>query len=520
MKNSLFRLGALALIASSFSAYSAEPILECSNQATEKARALFLDHYQRKDYDAAYYALYLYTDACPNQFGALASEQALWLLSDYALVATKFEKAERCNQASELIQASSNNRTEGLERAFQTNLSLCSVQQLEKQTEQYFSRSSCAHDKSMLTLPVSWQARFAGYQNVECIGPKTLKPNEQLHLLVKNETGGLDKVTIKTDQAIEGEQTRLLFLDEDKPVILANLFNPKGSETLQPADKPIEYLTARNAQPSPQQLAQVKAINKGMSLIIADKGAQASQEYMEKMKSHVASDFTVNSNATWYGKELVTEQSFSSSTSYVVAQYDGQVKVIFSRVSSPEIRQLDLLTGEESLLYTMPADVQVSAVSGSKVYLTYYDDRLDAWEIDLGQDEIKALPTDNPPNKITGYASDFVPSSDGKAYITASDSALKVESNQHDSIIIDDVYNGWVINNLGWGIDNYEFYFDNSSAYACIWRADLLEKRLERIVPIEDAVRPYAFRIGNVPYVLYSRYWEKKLFIASPKPTN
>ncbi|WP_260258612.1 hypothetical protein [Vibrio intestinalis] len=518
MKNSLFRLGALALIASSFSAYSAEPILECSDQATAKARALFLDHYKREDYNAAYYSLYLYTDACPNQFGSQANEQSLWLLSDYALVATKFNESKRCNEAAALVQATSRKLGDNIEQAFQTNLSLCSIKQIEQQTEQYFSRSSCAHDKSMLALPASWQSSFAGYENAVCIGPKTLKPNEPLNLLVKNSSGDLDKVAIQTDQTIEDEQTRLLFLDEDKPMILANMFNPTSAETLQPA-KPIEYLTARHKPLSAQQQAQVKTINTGMSLIIADDNAQATLEYMESMKSSVADDLTVDSNATWQGKELVTEQPFSSSTSYAVAQYDNQVKVVFSRISSPEVRQIDLLTGEESLLFTAPVDLKVSAVKGSKVYLTYYDDRKDAWFIDLSQDEIKALPAENPPHIITGYASDYVTSPQGDAVVTASEGALKIEGRQGNSVVINDVYNGWVINNLGWGTDNYEFYFDNSSAYACIWRADLLEKRLERIVPIEDAVRPYAFRIGNVPYVLYSRYWEKKLFIASPNLT-
>lgn len=518
MKKSLFRLSALALIASSFSAYSSEPILECSDQATAKARALFLDHYKRKDYTAAYYSLYLYTDACPELFGRSANEKSLWLISDYALVATKLGDPQRCDEAAALVYATSPKRKESIERAFQTNLSVCAVQQIEKQTEQSYSRRSCEQDKSMLALPQAWNAAFAGYDNVECIGPKTLTPDSQLNVLIKNDDGKYRKEVIQPDQTITGNKTRLLFLDEEKPLILANVFNPADANTPQPIDQPVEYLTARNTQQSQQQIEQIDIINRDMALIVADQQAQGSIEYMESMKALVVPGFTVDSNATWVGKELVTAKPFSSSNSYAVAQYDNQVKVIFSHTSSPEVREIDLLTGKESLLFTAKANVKISAIIGSKIYLDQYNESPKVIMLDLRQDELKAVPAVNPPVQITGYASDPITSPDGNAQLNTDGGMLKIEDSKGSSIVISDVYNGWVINNLGWGVDNYEFYFDNSSAYACIWRADLLEKRLERIVPIEDAVRPYAFRIGNVPYVLYTRYWEKKLYLASPNP--
>ncbi|MGD8110492.1 hypothetical protein [Vibrio sp. TRT 17S01] len=523
MKKSPFRLNVLAALVLSFPVYSAGPTFECSDQATEKARALFLKHYKRKDYAAAYYSLYLYTDTCPELFRWSANEKSLWLISDYALVATKLADPQRCEEAARLVHATSPIRKESIEQAFLTNLSICSVQQIERQTQQIYSRRTCKQDKSMLALPEAWNATFAGYDNVECVGPKTLTPDSNLSVLTKNIEGKFEKSAIQPDQNIEDGKTRLLFLDEAKPSILVNVFNPADANSSQPTDKPVEYLTARNTEQSQQQIDQVDIVNRGMTFIVADKQAQASVEYMESMKASVMPGLTVDFNATWIGKELVTERPFSSSNSYAVAQYDNQVKVIFSYFSSPEVRMIDLLTGKESVLFVAKSDIRVSSVIGSKVYLSQNNDPQNTLMIDLRQDELKAVLAVNPPQKITGHASGSIPSPHGDAKLTLDDGVLKIEDTQGTSVVINirkgnNGWSGWLINYLGWGVDNYEFYFDNSSAFACIWRADLLNKRLERIVPVEDAVKPYAFRIGNVPYVLYTHVSENKLYLASLNP--
>lgn len=51
-------------------------------------------------------------------------------------------------------------------------------------------------------------------------------------------------------------------------------------------------------------------------------------------------------------------------------------------------------------------------------------------------------------------------------------------------------------------------YFDNSSDLACIWRIDLVNKQLSKIVPEHDTTAPYPIDLGinNLEAILYTQH--------------
>ncbi len=73
------------------------------------------------------------------------------------------------------------------------------------------------------------------------------------------------------------------------------------------------------------------------------------------------------------------------------------------------------------------------------------------------------------------------------------------------NILFKQVYSGdWSIQRVIWSDDSGAVYFDNSGSVACIWKYDLAERRLQKIVPEHSAVKPVFLRYGGKDYILYS----------------
>ncbi|ROL75945.1 lysozyme inhibitor LprI family protein [Pseudomonas vranovensis] len=64
---------------------------------------------------------------------------------------------------------------------------------------------------------------------------------------------------------------------------------------------------------------------------------------------------------------------------------------------------------------------------------------------------------------------------------------LTGDSNPYDRVMDKDA-GGWSLVNPTWSPTRPVLYFDNNGGFACIWRVDLVTKRLEKIVPEHEAV--------------------------------
>mgnify|MGYP006951080308 CR=1 FL=1 len=73
---------------------------------------------------------------------------------------------------------------------------------------------------------------------------------------------------------------------------------------------------------------------------------------------------------------------------------------------------------------------------------------------------------------------------------------------------------GWVIANLIWSKPRPVLYFDNNGSLACIWRADLENKVLTKIVPEHEAVSPYPLEFLGREAIVYLDKNEIKFAIA------
>lgn len=66
----------------------------------------------------------------------------------------------------------------------------------------------------------------------------------------------------------------------------------------------------------------------------------------------------------------------------------------------------------------------------------------------------------------------------------------------------------WMIGGTIWSTNQPLMYFDNSSDYACIWRVDMVNKQLSKIVPEHDTKAPYPLntQIDGLEAILYTEY--------------
>ncbi len=87
-------------------------------------------------------------------------------------------------------------------------------------------------------------------------------------------------------------------------------------------------------------------------------------------------------------------------------------------------------------------------------------------------------------------------------------------------VVIKEPYSGdWSFGTGIWAPDGETFFFDNSGAAACIWRYNVNEKKLQKIVPSHDASCPVAYLVDGKLRIAYfeSPYKkEAKVFQARP----
>ncbi|WP_063345722.1 hypothetical protein [Vibrio jasicida] len=483
----------------------------CNDTTTAKTRALFLKHYKKKDYTAAYYAAYLYADSCPALFSAHSpSEETLWLLSDYSLAASRTDNQKACDDIASLIKADTLQQHPRITQAIQTNLGLCSLKQTESRIDTRLTRSSCALDKNFLAIPASWQGNVANYESIECIGPKTLTQGTSLTLL-KVDTDN-KAIRIPFDDVIPNDgKTRLLFLGNERPIMVANVFNTEGLLQPQTVNKRTEYYSLRAYQTNETTQQQVAQLNTGMVQSKSDN--DYSPEYLTELEKTITTDFIVDPYNWWGHKALIDINEMANEENFLVAQYKGRIELVYNLGN--DIKTLDLLTGNKKTVFTAPEPVYVNSIEESLLYIKNKQDDYFELELTAATPSLVHVPYAPPPHKGR-YSSVPLVSADQQSQINSDDGQLFVESLYHRSILINDHYENWVINNLSWGGDSNEIYFDNSSAYACIWRVDLLNRKIERVIPIEAAVEPYGFRVGNVPYVVYVDRDKDKLYLATP----
>lgn len=82
--------------------------------------------------------------------------------------------------------------------------------------------------------------------------------------------------------------------------------------------------------------------------------------------------------------------------------------------------------------------------------------------------------------------------------------ALHDRNTDENSVLFKQEYTGdWSIGTIIWSDDGEQIFFDNSGAVACIWRYDLGDRILQKIVPEHDASWPFFLRFKGRDYILY-----------------
>lgn len=111
---------------------------------------------------------------------------------------------------------------------------------------------------------------------------------------------------------------------------------------------------------------------------------------------------------------------------------------------------------------------------------------------------------DFPFEKKPAFQSEFT-SPDGARTVKVGTVSLTVvdKSTGDETVLFEQPYSGsWSIGQIVWAGDDV-FYFDNSGPAACIWKVDLLDMTLSKVVPEHNARNPYYFVGDRGAFVAY-----------------
>lgn len=484
---------------------------KCNDKATSKARSLFFEHYQHKHYAIAFDTLNLYVDNCPALFSTKTpSKQTLLLLSDFSLAVTRTSNPKACESVAALINVNTLRKSPSIANAVQTNLSLCSLKQTQFQYGMEFAHSECALDKNFLALPDSWQGRVNDYDGVQCIGPKILTKDEPLTVLKENVESKVIQIPL-AGVIPNDDKMRVLFLGKERPTMVANIFNTEGKLQPETDKKRIESYSLRPYQTGKIVQQQIAILSKGMVQTESDNGH--SKEYLTKLRNSIPADFTVDPYNWWGHKLLMSTDEIAGDESFLIAQYGNNIELVYNLGN--DIKTLDLLTGEKETIFTSAETIYLKSIKGSLVYLA--NAKHHYFKLDLAAETLSLVQLNDKPIIHKGHTSnDSIQSKNEKRQINYNFSHRKmsVDSLFYTNLLIENL-NYWGIVNISWEGDD-EIYFDNTSAYACIWRANLTTREIERVIPIEAAVAPDGFRVGNIPYVVYIDRDKDQLYLATP----
>jgi hypothetical protein len=123
--------------------------------------------------------------------------------------------------------------------------------------------------------------------------------------------------------------------------------------------------------------------------------------------------------------------------------------------------------------------------------------------IDLATREV-SLGDHFPFEKKPAFQTEFTSPGGARTVKVGTISLTVVDNSTGDeTVLFQQPYSGsWSIGQIVWADDDV-FYFDNSGAVACIWKVDLLEMTLSKVVPEHNARHPYYFEGGQGSFVAY-----------------
>ncbi len=123
--------------------------------------------------------------------------------------------------------------------------------------------------------------------------------------------------------------------------------------------------------------------------------------------------------------------------------------------------------------------------------------------IDLNTREV-SLGDYFPFEKKPAYQTEFTSLGGARTVKVGTISLTVVDNSSGDeTVLFEQPYSGsWSIGQIVWADDDV-FYFDNSGAVACIWKVDLLDMTLSKVVPEHIARHPYYFEGGRGSFVAY-----------------
>ena len=137
-----------------------------------------------------------------------------------------------------------------------------------------------------------------------------------------------------------------------------------------------------------------------------------------------------------------------------------------------------------------------------KVYC-FIDREYTGISIDLATREV-ILGNDYPFEKTPPFRAEFIsPRGRRTAKVGYISLTLVENTTGEQTVLIEQPYSGsWSIGQVAWADDD-TFYFDNSGAAACIWKIDLVDRTLSKVVPEHNARHPYPYNDGLRHFVAY-----------------
>jgi len=123
--------------------------------------------------------------------------------------------------------------------------------------------------------------------------------------------------------------------------------------------------------------------------------------------------------------------------------------------------------------------------------------------IDLNTGAV-SLGDDFPFEKKPAFQTEFTSPSGARTVKVGTVSLTVVDNSTGDeTVLFEQPYTGgWSIGQIVWADDDV-FYFDNSGPAACIWKVDLLDMTLAKVVPEHSARHPYYFEGSQGSFVAY-----------------
>lgn len=501
----------------------------------QEAREAFLGLYQDGNYLRAYQTLDTLYQGCLGSATGNLNHAALdkemlnqvdWFLSDYALAAQRARKFAQCRRLEERHSADefSNERARA---AFEFNLRACAIANYQHVHELSMSQEACPIEEAgpnALAVPEGWFAPYRG-ADYHCIEPVySDDANEQIVGLVGLRVYGRQQVLrrlLPFDPAdvagCEGAELHVTSYPGELAVVLGEHCTEGDTPTLVlPAfvghgapikaerrlkERLLAKLSPAADEPSPMDQAMAEGVAHYSASVITD---QPWHDYQLRSSARLHSHLSYQSEF----HKAAAKDNNDLLLAYMERTEGNEIELWFEHILSGARRKLVTLpaSDEETREKWQPPWAGVNAFSLENHWFlhvrlnaedSYYRialkfnaplEQIPWWEFYNGQEQFWHRSRGD--KRLGGNCGS------GLCYFD--------EYNQPHALVTS--LGQWDIHGQTWDPELPIIYFDNRSDLACIWKYDLQNHQVSKVVPNHFAEWPIPLRIDGYPFVVYQQY--------------